>query len=117
MKTCVTHVKKPCRFVPPYPMPVFANMPIVKSILQPEWPQDGKGEDDFHARLRLFIAYHSCREAMPVERKYDATYTFGNTTVHVVAPPPMTEEAVDRVLDELHAAGWAILDELEEKAG
>ncbi|MDA5109949.1 hypothetical protein [Brevibacillus thermoruber] len=52
-----------------------------------------------------------------MERKYDATYTFGNTTVHVVAPPPMTEEAVDRVLDELHAAGWAILDELEEKAG
>lgn len=32
---------------------------------------------------------------MDTKIKYDAVYKFGNTTVNIVAPPPMTEE-VDR---------------------
>ena len=48
---------------------------------------------------------------------YDMTLRIGNTTVNIVAPPPMTEEEKERILDEFHAAGWAILEELEGKAG
>lgn len=52
--------------------------------------------------------------------QYDATYKIGNTTIHVVAPPPMTEEKKEKIIAELHAAGWAILlknaeDEQREK--
>ncbi|QZY56991.1 hypothetical protein [Crassaminicella profunda] len=50
-----------------------------------------------------------------MEEKYDATYHFGNTTVHIIGPPPMTEEEIEKVLDEYHRAGWAIIQELREK--
>lgn len=48
------------------------------------------------------------------EQKYDATYKFGRSTVHVVAPKNVTEEQKERVLDDFHAAGWSIIDRLEE---
>jgi hypothetical protein len=38
--------------------------------------------------------------------KYDATYHLGNTVVHVVAPPPMTEEAKEKILRELYHHAW-----------
>lgn len=41
-------------------------------------------------------------------KKYDATYKFGNTLVHVVAPSPMTEEEKNRILKEYEQAGWDI---------
>jgi len=47
--------------------------------------------------------------------KYDKTLKIGKTVIHIVAPPPMTEEEVDRVLDDYHKAGWAIIDEMLEK--
>lgn len=47
--------------------------------------------------------------------KYDATYRIGRTTVHVVAPPPMTQEEIDKVLDEVYAAAWVIIDDLVER--
>lgn len=31
-----------------------------------------------------------------VEPKYAATYKFGKTTVHIVAPPPIPEEELER---------------------
>ncbi|WP_201259774.1 hypothetical protein [Tissierella sp. P1] len=43
-----------------------------------------------------------------MEKKYDATYKFGNTTVHVVAPPPMSEEEKERILDEFHRTAFKI---------
>ncbi|MGJ0847472.1 hypothetical protein ACR77J_12345 [Tissierella praeacuta] len=51
------------------------------------------------------------------KEKYDATYKFGNTTVHVVAPPPMTDEEKNKILDEFHQAGYEIWKNLsvEEK--
>ncbi|TCO79153.1 cell division protein FtsZ [Marinisporobacter balticus] len=49
------------------------------------------------------------------EEKYAATYKFGNTTVHVVAPKPKSKEEIDRILEEYHKAGWAIIHELIEK--
>ncbi len=44
-----------------------------------------------------------------MERKYDATYRFPGSkgVVHVVAPPPMTEEEVNNVLREYDKAFWA----------
>ena len=48
--------------------------------------------------------------------KYDKTIKIGNTTIHIVAPPPQTEEEIDRILDEYHKAGWAIVREMQEKA-
>lgn len=48
--------------------------------------------------------------------KYDKTIKIGNTTIHIVAPPPQTKEEIDRILDEYHKAGWAIVREMQEKA-
>lgn len=52
-----------------------------------------------------------------IETEYDETYKFGNTTVHVVAPPPMSNEEKERILDEFHQAGYKIWQQLspEEK--
>ena len=47
-----------------------------------------------------------------VEPKYAATYKFGKTTVHVVAPPPMTEEEKEKRLHEFHQAAWAAWNSL-----
>lgn len=47
-----------------------------------------------------------------MEPKYAATYKFGKTTVHVVAPPPMSEEQKELVLDNFHKTAWAIWNSL-----
>lgn len=43
------------------------------------------------------------------------TYKLGKTTVHIVPPPPMTKEQIEKVLDDYHRAGWAIIYELVSK--
>lgn len=43
------------------------------------------------------------------------TYRRGNTLIQVVEPPAMTEEEIERVLRDYHAAGWAIIRELAKK--
>lgn len=47
--------------------------------------------------------------------KYDKTIKLGNTTVHIVAPPPKSDEEIKKILRELHNVGWSIIDELAEK--
>ncbi len=47
--------------------------------------------------------------------KYDKTIKIGNTTIHFVAPPPMTEEQEKKIWDEISAAAWSIIDEIMEK--
>lgn len=47
--------------------------------------------------------------------KYAKTSKIGNTTIHVVAPPPMTDERLEQIEKEIHAAAWEIIRELEEK--
>ncbi|MDU5081205.1 hypothetical protein [uncultured Tissierella sp.] len=42
------------------------------------------------------------------KEKYDATYKLGDAIVHVVAPPPMSEEEKEKILDEFHQAGFEI---------
>jgi hypothetical protein len=37
---------------------------------------------------------------------YDATYHLGNTVVHVVAPPPMTEAEKEKILYEFYYHAW-----------
>lgn len=50
------------------------------------------------------------------KQKYDHTYKFGRTTIHVVAPPPLTHERREQILNEFYAAGWAILRSVAEAA-
>lgn len=38
--------------------------------------------------------------------KYDATYQFGKTTVHIAAPPGMTAEQIDSVLKDHDRIFW-----------
>lgn len=47
-----------------------------------------------------------------MEKKYAATYKFGKTTVHVVAPPPMSAEEKQKRIREFHLAGWAAWNSL-----
>ena len=48
-----------------------------------------------------------------VER-YDATYQFGNTTVHVVAPK-ITEEENQRRLNEIQRVAWVLWEGIAAK--
>jgi hypothetical protein len=52
---------------------------------------------------------------MIMTTKYDATYKLGNTTVHVIAPKNQTMEEKEKVLNELHNAGWSIWDSLSQE--
>jgi hypothetical protein len=48
--------------------------------------------------------------------KYAKTYIIGKTTIHVFEPdPPPTEEEVERILNEFHAAGWRIIKKMWQK--
>lgn len=43
-----------------------------------------------------------------MEQQYDVTYCSknGKSVVHVVAPPPMTAEELEKRIREFHYAGW-----------
>jgi hypothetical protein len=47
--------------------------------------------------------------------KYAATYHFGNTVVHVVAPPPMTPEEKQKKVAAFYEAAWQIVLSLNRK--
>lgn len=47
--------------------------------------------------------------------EYAQEYQLGETKIRIVAPPPMTQQEIDKVLDDFHNAGWAIINELVEK--
>ena len=50
--------------------------------------------------------------------KYDAEYRggkYGNTIVRVVAPPPMTDEQKEQVLNGWRRAFWAAWDSLSDE--
>lgn len=59
------------------------------------------------------------KEAIRMQRiksveRYDATYQFGNTTVHVVAPK-ITEEENQRRLDEIQRVAWVLWEGIAAK--
>jgi hypothetical protein len=47
-----------------------------------------------------------------MECKYDATYHFGKVIVHVVAPPPMSDEEKGKILSEYYRHAWAAWNSL-----
>lgn len=47
-----------------------------------------------------------------MEKKYDATYHFGKTVVHVIAPKNVDEAEQEKRLRDFHLAGWAIWNSL-----
>ena len=48
------------------------------------------------------------------DEQYDATYQFGNTTVHIVAPK-ITEEENQRRLDEIQRVAWVLWEGIAAK--
>ncbi len=52
---------------------------------------------------------------MDESEKYAATYKLGNSTIHIVFPPPMTQEQKEQVIRDMHLAGWAIIKKLMEE--
>lgn len=49
------------------------------------------------------------------ENKYNITYQLGKSTVHIVAPTPMTEEEKEKILFDFYTAGWAIWNSLPKE--
>ncbi len=52
---------------------------------------------------------------MKDNQEYAATYKFGNSTVHIVAPPPMTEKEKENILRGFYKKAWDIIYEAVER--
>lgn len=55
------------------------------------------------------------RDSSRGDPMYDKTYKFGNTTVHVVSPPFMTDEELEQIEKEIHETAWEILERIERE--
>lgn len=49
------------------------------------------------------------------ERIVSETYKLGNTTVIITAPPPMTDEELQKRLDNMYKVAWEIAEDLYRK--
>jgi hypothetical protein len=49
-------------------------------------------------------------------KQYDETMKIGNTTVNIIYPAPMSDEELERRIDEFCAAAWAIILANEEES-
>ncbi|MBP1682516.1 MAG: hypothetical protein H6Q70_136 [Firmicutes bacterium] len=47
-----------------------------------------------------------CDSMVKPNRKPDKTVKLGNTTIHFFAPPPMTNEDLQKRLDKVQEASW-----------
>lgn len=54
-------------------------------------------------------------DTMSQQEEYAATYEFGKTKVHVVAPEPKAQKDIDKILQAYYKAGWAIIKEMQVK--
>ncbi|WP_020059130.1 hypothetical protein [Bacillus sp. 123MFChir2] len=54
-------------------------------------------------------------DTMSQQEEYAATYEFGKTKVHVVAPEPKSQKDIDKTLQAYYKAGWAIIKEMQVK--
>ncbi|WP_242237411.1 hypothetical protein [Bacillus cereus group sp. BfR-BA-01316] len=54
-------------------------------------------------------------DTMSQQEEYAATYEFGKTKVHVVAPEPKSQKDIDKLLQAYYKAGWAIIKEMQVK--
>lgn len=48
----------------------------------------------------------------PIE--YDMQIKHGKTKICIVAPPPMTQEETERVLDDYYSVAWSIIESISE---
>lgn len=55
-------------------------------------------------------------DTMSQQEEYAATYEFGKTKVHVVAPEPKSQKDIDKIRQAYYKAGWAIIKEIQVKA-
>jgi hypothetical protein len=65
---------------------------------------------------------HNPRGGVSVKKKENKvpniveTYHYGNTTVHIADNFIRTDpDEIEKILDELHAAGWRIVENLRER--
>lgn len=49
----------------------------------------------------------------PIE--YDMQIKHGKTKICIVAPPPMTQEEIESVLDDYYSVAWSIIESISEK--
>lgn len=54
-------------------------------------------------------------DTMSQQEEYAATYKFGKTKVHVVAPEPKSQKDIDKIRQAYYKAGWAIIKEIQVK--
>lgn len=54
-------------------------------------------------------------DTMSQQEEYAATYEFGKTKVHVVAPEPKLQKDIDKIRQAYYKAGWAIIKEIQVK--
>lgn len=54
-------------------------------------------------------------DTMSQQEEYAATYEFGKTKVHVVAPEPKSQKDIDKILQAYYKVGWAIIKEMQVK--
>jgi len=60
----------------------------------------------------VFPHRYIARGDIPVEKRKKHTLKHGNTVVHIVEPRPMTREDIEKVLNDFHQAGWAIVRDI-----
>lgn len=54
-------------------------------------------------------------DTMSQQGEYAATYEFGKTKVHVVAPEPKSQKDIAKIRQAYYKAGWAIIKEIQVK--
>lgn len=61
---------------------------------------------------KLVHRHRSRGDQSMAKQEYAATYKFGKTTVHIVAPEQLSQEEHEKRVREFHLAGWAIWNNL-----
>ena len=68
-----------------------------------------KGQD-------IRVTQHGKPDPKLVQKAYKIEFTtIGKTKIYVVPPPPLSKEEFDRRLEAVKTAGWAIIQEMQEK--
>ena len=58
------------------------------------------------------------KKNLPIPEKrveYDMQIKRGKTKICIVAPPPMTQDEIDKVLSDYYSAAWSIIESITER--
>lgn len=55
---------------------------------------------------------HTINRGDSMEQKYAATYYSGKVVINIVAPPPMSEEKIQKILAEFYKYAWTAWNDL-----